>query len=135
MKGSIIAGLEAAVDPRANRYKVDRFNQLQGAPDVYALGDVAFMQEGKWELGHPQVAPAAIQQAELLAANLVRKAQGKPMKEFTYFDKGSMATIGRFKAVLDAGRLARCPVRRSNTSETFPPPALTTNRPGSVVLP
>jgi len=102
VKGSLIPGLEAAVDLKANRYKVDRFNQLQGVPDVYALGDVAIMQEGKWEFGHPQVAPAAIQQAELLGDNLVRRSQGKPMKEFTYTDKGSMATIGRYKAVVDA---------------------------------
>jgi NADH dehydrogenase len=103
VKGVIIPGLEAAVDAKANRYRVDRFNQLEGLPGVFALGDVAFMQEGKWVAGHPQVAPAAIQQAELLAANLVRKAEGKQMKEFTYIDKGSMATIGRFKAVLDVG--------------------------------
>jgi NADH:ubiquinone reductase (H+-translocating) len=97
--------LEVAVDPKANRYKVDRFNQLQGVPNVYALGDVAFMQEGKWEFGHPQVAPAAMQQAQLLVRNLIAKSEGKPLKEFTYVDKGSMATIGRFKAVVDAGKL------------------------------
>ena len=105
VKGSLIPGLEAGVDTKANRYAVDRFNQLKGVPDVYALGDVAYMQEGKWEFGHPQVAPAAIQQAELLGENLVRKAEGRPLKEFTYTDKGSMATIGRFKAVVDVGRL------------------------------
>ena len=86
VKGSIIPGLEAAVDPKANRYKVDRFNKLQGIADVYALGDVAFMQEGNWEYGHPQVAPAAIQQAELLVRNLINQAEGRPMKEFTYVD-------------------------------------------------
>lgn len=105
VKGSVIPGLEAAIEPKANRYSVDRFNRLKGVPDVFALGDVAFMQEGAWEFGHPQVAPAAIQQATLLVRNLVSKAEGKPMKEFTYVDKGSMATIGRFKAVVDAGRL------------------------------
>ena len=105
VKGSIIPGLEAAIEPKANRYSVDRFNQLKGVPDVYALGDVAFMTEGAWEFGHPQVAPAAIQQAELLVRNLISMAEGRAMKEFTYVDKGSMATIGRFKAVVDAGRL------------------------------
>ncbi|MBK9759208.1 MAG: NAD(P)/FAD-dependent oxidoreductase [Flavobacteriales bacterium] len=105
VKGVIIPGLEAAIEPKANRYSVDRFNQLIGVPDVYALGDVAFMQEGAWEFGHPQVAPAAIQQATQFVRNLIRKANGQPMKEFTYADKGSMATIGRFKAVVDAGRL------------------------------
>jgi NADH:ubiquinone reductase (H+-translocating) len=104
VKGTLIPGLEVAVDARANRYRVDRFNQLQGVPNVYALGDVAFMQEGPWEFGHPQVAPAAIQQADLLARNLILKADAKGMKEFTYLDKGSMATIGRFKAVVDVGK-------------------------------
>lgn len=104
VKGTLIPGLEKAVDTKANRYVVDRFNRLKGVSDVYALGDVAFMQEGTWEYGHPQVAPAAIQQAALLGENLVRKVMGKAMKEFTYADKGSMATIGRFKAVVDAGR-------------------------------
>ena len=104
VKGVLLPGLEAAADERASRYRVDRFNQLQGVPDVYAVGDVALMQEGAWEHGHPQVAPAAIQQAALLGDNLVRKAEGRPMREFTYRDKGSMATIGRFKAVVDVGR-------------------------------
>jgi NADH:ubiquinone reductase (H+-translocating) len=105
VKGSILPGLAAAVDTKANRYQVDRFNQLKGIPDVFALGDVALMQEGTWEYGHPQVAPAAIQQAELLASNLLLRAEGGRMKEFTYVDKGSMATIGRYKAVVDAGRM------------------------------
>lgn len=103
VKGMMIPGLEAAEVPKANRYGVDRFNQLNGLPDVFALGDVALMVEGKWERGHPQVAPAAIQQAALLVKNLQRRAQGKAMQPFSYVDKGSMATIGRFKAVVDVG--------------------------------
>ena len=103
VKGMVIPGLEAAEVPKANRYGVDRFNQLNGLPDVFALGDVALMVEGKWERGHPQVAPAAIQQAALLVKNLQRRAQGKAMQPFSYVDKGSMATIGRFKAVVDVG--------------------------------
>lgn len=102
VKGVLLPGLEMAADERASRYKVDRFNQLAGLPDVYALGDVALMQEGRWDQGHPQVAPVAIQQARVLAANLVRKAQGRAMREFVYLDRGSMATIGRYKAVVDA---------------------------------
>jgi len=103
VKGMVIPGLEAAEVPKANRYGVDRFNQLNGLPDVFALGDVALMVEGKWERGHPQVAPAAIQQAALLVKNLQRRAQGTAMQPFSYVDKGSMATIGRFKAVVDVG--------------------------------
>lgn len=103
VKGALIPGLETAEAPKVKRYTVDRFNQVQGMPDVFALGDVALMTEGKWECGHPQVAPAAIQQAQFLAKNLVRRSQGATMKPFTYKDKGSMATIGRFKAVVDVG--------------------------------
>jgi NADH:ubiquinone reductase (H+-translocating) len=103
VKGVLLPGLEAAEVPKANRYGVDRTNQLTGIPDVFALGDVALMSEGPWERGHPQVAPAAIQQAQLLVKNLQRRIDGRPMLPFTYKDKGSMATIGRYKAVVDAG--------------------------------
>ena len=105
VKGVTLPGLEAFEVPKAGRYRVDRHNALVGIPDVFAIGDVALMEEGKWERGHPQVAPVAVQQAELLVRNLVRRAKGRAMKEFTYRDKGSMATIGRFKAVVDAGRI------------------------------
>lgn len=104
VKGRLIPGLEAGADIAASRYRVDRFNQIEGVPDVFALGDVALMREGSWERGHPQVAPAAVQQARTLAENLVRRAKGRPMRPFTYRDKGSMATIGRYKAVVDLGR-------------------------------
>lgn len=104
VKGVLLPGLEAAEVVRAGRYAVDRFNRMTAFPDVYALGDVALMVEGKWEHGHPQVAPPAIQQARLLVENLQRERDGKAMEPFTYNDKGSMATIGRYKAVVDAGR-------------------------------
>lgn len=105
VKGVLIPGLEAAEVAKASRYRVDRFNKLDGIPDVYALGDVALMSEGRWERGHPQVAPAAVQQAQLLVRNLLRRQNGKALKPFTYRDKGSMATIGRYKAVVDVGSL------------------------------
>lgn len=104
VKGVTLPGLEAAEVPKASRYQVDRFNQVQGLPDVYALGDVALMTEQRWERGHPQVAQAAIQQARHLAANLLRRASGRPLEPFTYTDRGSMAVIGRYKAVVDVGR-------------------------------
>jgi NADH dehydrogenase len=106
VKGALIPGLEAAEVPKANRYRVDRTNRLEGFPDIHVLGDVALMsEEGRWERGHPQVAPAAVQQAKLLVRNLVREAEGKALLPFAYRDKGSMATIGRYKAVVDVGRL------------------------------
>lgn len=105
VKGALIPGLEVAEVPKANRYRVGQTNKLEGIPDVYALGDVALMSEGRWERGHPQVAPAAVQQARLLVQNLLREHDGKVLKPFIYRDKGSMATIGRYKAVVDVGKL------------------------------
>ncbi len=102
VRGTCIPGLEAGFDERANRFKVDAFSKVEGTPNVYALGDVALMTtDPAWPKGHPQVAPAAIQQAKNLVRNLLRpEAERVP---FTYRDKGSMATIGRYKAVVDVG--------------------------------
>ncbi|MEZ4806245.1 MAG: NAD(P)/FAD-dependent oxidoreductase [Flavobacteriales bacterium] len=104
VKGTCLPGLEAGFHAEANRYKVDTFNRVEGTSNIYALGDVALMTNAPdWPRGHPQVAPAAIQQATQLAKNLLRKpGEWVP---FTYKDKGSMATIGRYKAVLDVGKL------------------------------
>lgn len=104
VKGNCIPGLEAGFDQKAHRFIVDAYNKVQGTANIYALGDVALMtSDPKWPNGHPQVAPAAIQQAQRLAKNLLRK-EGERVP-FTYWDKGSMATIGRYKAVVDAGKL------------------------------
>jgi NADH dehydrogenase len=71
-----------------------------GLKDVFAIGDNAYMEEGEYK-GHPQVAQPAIQQAKRLAKNLNGQAIGKQMEPFHYRDLGSMATIGRNKAVAD----------------------------------
>lgn len=103
VKGTCLPGLEAGFHAQANRYVVDAFGQVTGFEGVYAIGDVALMtHEPAWPKGHPQVAPAAIQQARHWVWNVQRTpAQRRP---FVYRDKGSMATIGRYKAVVDAGR-------------------------------
>lgn len=101
VKGRTIPGLESALDARSSRYRVDAFNQVEGLPNVFAVGDIAQMTADPiWPQGHPQVAPAAIQQAELLARNLLVKDRSK-WKAYRYVDKGSMAVIGRGKAVFD----------------------------------
>lgn len=105
VKGVLLPGLESAMVPKANRYAVDRQNGVVGFKDIYALGDVALMTEEDWAHGHPQVAPAAIQQAQWLVRNLIRSQRGSAMEPFTYKDRGSMATIGRYKAVVDVGRI------------------------------
>jgi NADH dehydrogenase len=87
---------------RGGRLKVDRFNRVEGFPNVYAIGDLAAMAEGeRFPTGHPQLAQPAIQQGKLLAWNLVRQFRGQPMNEFRYKDLGSMATVGRNLAVVD----------------------------------
>ncbi|HAH58812.1 MAG TPA: FAD-dependent oxidoreductase [Bacteroidales bacterium] len=85
---------------RGRRLVVDAFNRVKGESDVYAIGDIAFMDDPDMPRGHPQVAQVALQQAKNLAANLKRK-ELSDWKPFKYKDKGSMATIGRNKAVVD----------------------------------
>lgn len=100
--GAPIQGLQAsALLEKANRYKVNRFNQIEGYDSIFAVGDIACMATNDYPNGHPQVAQPAIQQGKLLGQNILRHINNKPMKPFTYSDKGSMATIGRNKAVVD----------------------------------
>ncbi|MEF3078725.1 NAD(P)/FAD-dependent oxidoreductase [Winogradskyella poriferorum] len=100
--GAPVGGLNAsALVDRANRYKVNEFNQVEGYDNIFAIGDIALMTSEDYPKGHPQVAQPAIQQGKLLGKNLLKLAQKQPMKPFKYFDKGSMATIGRNKAVVD----------------------------------
>ncbi len=100
--GAPVEGINAeALIARGNRYKVNRFNQVEGYDSIFALGDIAFMETDAFPNGHPQVAQPAIQQGKLLGKNLLKLIQNKPMKPFVYYDKGSMATIGRNKAVVD----------------------------------
>ncbi|WP_299245317.1 NAD(P)/FAD-dependent oxidoreductase [uncultured Aquimarina sp.] len=103
--GAPVEGLHAeTLIPRANRYKVNQFNQIEGYDNIYALGDIALMQTEDYPRGHPMVAQPAIQQGNHLVKNLKLHLKGKPMIPFKYFDKGSMATIGRNKAVVDLGK-------------------------------
>lgn len=100
--GASIPGIKAeSMHMKLNRYRVNRFNQIEGYPDIFAIGDVAYMETEAFPQGHPQVAQPAIQQGRHLADNLMAFEAGKPMKPFTYRDKGNMATIGRNKAVVD----------------------------------
>ncbi|WP_108870168.1 NAD(P)/FAD-dependent oxidoreductase [Aquimarina aquimarini] len=103
--GAPVTGIKAAsLIPRANRYKVNEFNQIDGYDTVFAIGDISVMQTKDYPKGHPMVAQPAIQQGGHLAKNLKRHIRGKSMIPFSYFDKGSMATIGRNKAVVDIGK-------------------------------
>lgn len=89
---------------RGNRLKVNHFHQVEGFDEIFAIGDVAQMETEAFPEGHPMMAQPAIQQGRSLGENLVRLIDGKPMKPFVYKDKGSMATVGRNKAVVDLPR-------------------------------
>ncbi|WP_339840680.1 NAD(P)/FAD-dependent oxidoreductase [uncultured Maribacter sp.] len=102
VKGAGIKGLDAAdIITDGNRINVNEFNQVIGHPEIFAIGDIACMVTEDNPHGHPMVAQPAIQQGKLLGENLERLLAHKSMKPFEYNDKGSMATIGRNKAVCD----------------------------------
>lgn len=100
VKGNALEGINEDSIER-NRFVVDRYNRVKGYDDIFAIGDVALMVTDKYPKGHPQLAPVAIQQGKLLAKNLRRKIAHQEMKPFEYLDKGSMATVGRNKAIVD----------------------------------
>ncbi|MCG2418301.1 NAD(P)/FAD-dependent oxidoreductase [Aequorivita sp. F47161] len=104
--GAPIKGIngEALVE-RANRYRVDEFNKIIGFKNIYALGDIALMESKDYPKGHPQVAQPAIQQGRTLGDNFKKMFKGAPLEPFEYLDKGTMATVGRNKAVVDIGKL------------------------------
>lgn len=88
------------------RLKVNEFHEVAGTNNVYAIGDVAIQYVEGWDQGLPMLAPVAIQQAQHLGINLKRRLAGEERTSFRYFDKGSMATIGRNHAVVDAKGLS-----------------------------
>jgi NADH:ubiquinone reductase (H+-translocating) len=104
IKGNIPNGIDKELIARGNRIKTDRYCKLPGQKNIYAIGDLAYMETPKYPNGHPQVAPVAMQQADMLVHNFKmteRKSRPDKMYEFEYKDKGSMATVGRNLAVVD----------------------------------
>jgi NADH dehydrogenase len=102
VQGETISGIaEECIVERANRIKVDAFNRINGSKNIFAVGDVASMNSDKNPHGHPMMAQPALQQGKLLAKNILAEIKSKPLQPFVYHDKGSMATIGRNKAVVD----------------------------------
>jgi NADH dehydrogenase len=102
IKGNVPAGINPEMIVKGNRIKVDSHNLLQGFANIYAIGDLSYMELPGYPKGHPQLAAVAIQQGVQLAKNLERINSGnQQLKDFKYFDKGTMATVGRNKAVVD----------------------------------
>ncbi|MBN1251290.1 MAG: NAD(P)/FAD-dependent oxidoreductase [Bacteroidales bacterium] len=96
-----IEGLPENSLAAGNRIKVDRINKITETENVFAIGDIAYMETPLYPKGHPQLANVAINQAKNLAKNLKKIIEGEKTKDYEYKDLGSMATLGRNKAVVD----------------------------------
>ncbi|EAZ81933.1 NAD(P)/FAD-dependent oxidoreductase [Algoriphagus machipongonensis] len=101
IKPNYIEGLSKEHYAPNGRIFVNEFNEVSGLEGIYVLGDVALQTEENFPKGHPQVAQVALQQAENLGKNLINISKGQEMKAFHYKDLGSMATVGRKRAVVD----------------------------------
>ncbi len=102
VKGKTIPGIPADLVERGNRYKVDEFNKIETLNNVFAIGDIAYMtSDGAFPNGHPMVGTVAQQQGKLLGNNLLKIITNQQPKPYKYFNLGSMATIGRHKAVFE----------------------------------
>ncbi|MBO0951621.1 NAD(P)/FAD-dependent oxidoreductase [Fibrella forsythiae] len=101
--GATIDGMPAE-SVEKGRYLVDEYSRVKGVDGIYAIGDIASMKSEKWPNGHPGVAQPAIQQGQHLAMNLTLMLRNGEMRPFEYFDKGSLAIIGRNRAVADLSK-------------------------------
>ena len=99
--GITLDGIPASSMVRGNRLKTNRYGEVEGLDGVYAVGDIAWMPTPKYPNGHPQLANVAIAQAAAMARNFKRESKGRPRREFEYSNKGTMATVGKRKAVVD----------------------------------
>ncbi|RVU03007.1 NAD(P)/FAD-dependent oxidoreductase [Mucilaginibacter limnophilus] len=97
-----VPGLPADILSKGRRIMVDDINRVKGFENIFAIGDQCSQTfDSRYPHGHPQLAQVAIQQGQLLATNLIRSVENKPLKSFSYKDKGSMAIISKYKAVVD----------------------------------
>ena len=108
IRANAMPGIDESHMGRGFRFKVDEYNRIPGVEDVFVIGDQCLQtSDAAYPNGHPQVAQVAIQQAKNLAKNLKLINQGADSNELTAFrykNLGSMATIGRNKAVVEIGK-------------------------------
>ncbi|TYP97716.1 NADH dehydrogenase [Sphingobacterium allocomposti] len=101
--GQFPAGIAAETIQRGNRIQTDGQCRVEGMENVYAIGDVAAMITDSTPRGLPGVAPVAQQQGKYVAKHILSTMNNQTVENFKYFDKGSMATVGRNRAVVDLG--------------------------------
>ncbi len=101
ISGEVPLGIPNESVGRGRRMLVDEYNKLKGFDDIYSIGDASIMSTPDYPNGHPQVAQVAIQQGANLAKYFIAMSKNAKSKPFRYIDRGSMATIGRNRAVAD----------------------------------
>lgn len=104
VQGVVPEGVSKDAIERGNRIKVDPTLRVNGTNNIFAIGDVAAMITPETPKGHPGVAQVAIQMGETTGKNIVRLLRSEQPEQFKYNDKGSLATIGRNKAIADIGK-------------------------------
>lgn len=104
VKGTIPNGINTDLITKTNQLKTDLFNRVTTFNNIFAVGDISFIQTELHPKGFPQLASVAIDQAKNVANNFIRLAKQKSIQAFDYHNKGSMATIGRNKAVVDLAK-------------------------------
>ena len=104
VKGQFPNGIDKKYVVKGNRLKTDSFLMVEGYKNIFAIGDIAAVITKNTPKGHPQVAQTAIQQGKYLGTSILNIIKDKPIKPFEYHDKGSLATVGKRKAVADLGK-------------------------------
>lgn len=105
VKSEVIRGIENSQKEHCGRILTDSYNRIKGFENIFAIGDVAFVDDPLYPAGYPQLARVAISQGQRLAANLIALANDRPMKPYRYVPIGVLATVGRNRAFVEWGKL------------------------------
>ena len=105
VKSEVIRGIENSQKEHCGRILTDSYNRIEGFENIFAIGDVAFVDDPLYPAGYPQLARVAISQGQRLAANLIALANDRPMKPYRYVPIGVLATVGRNRAFVEWGKL------------------------------
>jgi len=105
VEGAPVNGLNQECLAPGNRIATNKYNKVVGYDNIYAIGDVAAIIEEATPKGHPMIAPVAIQQGQQLANNFMALTKNRKQTPFKYKDQGSMATVGKNKAVVEIGSM------------------------------
>mgnify|MGYP000022136176 FL=1 len=105
VKSEMIEGIEQSQKEHRGRILTDSYNRVKGFDNIFAIGDVAFVDDPLYPAGYPQLARVAISQGQRLASNLIAQADNRPMKPYRYTPIGVLATVGRNRAFVEWGKL------------------------------